>query len=90
MVLLEAMWAGVPIVATAVGGVPDVLRAGDALLCAGGDVGALAEAVNRMAAEPSLRASLALQARARVAHEFALDGWLDAHALLYQRFVRTR
>ena len=89
MVLLEAMWAGVPIVATAVGGVPDVLRAGDALLCPGGDVGAIAEAVSRMAAEPALRASLSLQARARVAHAFAPDGWLDAHAQLYQRFVRT-
>jgi len=90
MVLLEAMWAGVPIVATAVGGVPDVLRTGDALLCPGGDVGAIAEAVSRMAAEPTLRASLSGHARSRVAREFASDGWLDAHTQLYQRFVRTR
>lgn len=90
MVLLEAMWAGVPIVATAVGGVPDVLRVDDALLCRAADVGALAEAVNRLVATPSLRASLSLRARDRVAHEFSPDGWLNAHVQLYQRFVRTR
>ncbi len=90
MVLLEAMWAGVPIVATAVGGVPDVLRTGNALLCPDGDVRAIAEAVSRMAAEPALRAALSEHARSRVAHEFAPDAWLDAHTQLYQRFVRSR
>jgi glycosyltransferase involved in cell wall biosynthesis len=90
MVLLEAMWAGVPIVATAVGGVPDVLRAGDALLCAGGAVGALAQAVNRLATEPTLREVLSQRASDRVAHEFSPDAWLHAHVQLYQRFVRTR
>jgi glycosyltransferase involved in cell wall biosynthesis len=90
MVLLEAMWAGVPIVATAVGGVPDVLRSGDAILCPGEDVAAIAAALTRMIREPSLRALLSQQARDQVANAFGPDAWISAHEQLYQRIVRAR
>ena len=54
--LLEAMATGLPVVATAVGGVPEVVRDGvDGLLCPAGDVAAMTGALGRLAAEPYLR-----------------------------------
>jgi glycosyltransferase involved in cell wall biosynthesis len=56
-VLLEAFAAGIPVVATAVGGVPDA--AGDAaLLIPPGDAEAAAAALTRLADEPELRREL--------------------------------
>lgn len=66
MALLEAMAYGRAIVATAVGGVPDVLSDGeDALIVAPSDPAALAAALARLAADPDLRRRLGPAARAR-------------------------
>jgi glycosyltransferase involved in cell wall biosynthesis len=64
-VLLEAFAAGTPVVATAVGGVPEA--AGDAaLLIPPGDPDAAAAALARIAAEPELRRQLVLKGIERV------------------------
>jgi len=64
-VLLEAFAAGLPAVATAVGGVPDV--AGDAaLLVPPGEAAAAAAALERLDADPGLRDGLVERARERV------------------------
>jgi len=62
--LLEAMAAGAPIAASAVGGVAEA-ASGAALLVPGGDAGALAEALDRLLREPELRRALSRQARER-------------------------
>ena len=60
VVLMEATSVGVPVVASAVGGVPQVLEDGvSGLLVPPGDPVALADAVGRVAADPVLRARLA-------------------------------
>ena len=62
----EAMAAGVPVVATAVGGIPEVV--GDAaVLVPPGDVTALAGALGALLADPPHRARLAAQGPARAA-----------------------
>jgi glycosyltransferase involved in cell wall biosynthesis len=62
----EALTAGTPLIATAVGGVPGLV--GDAaLLIPPGDVDALDEAVRRMLADPGLRADYAARGPARAA-----------------------
>jgi glycosyltransferase involved in cell wall biosynthesis len=59
VVLMEATSVGTPIVASAVGGVPQVLEDGvNGLLVPPGDPLALADALGRVAADPGLRASL--------------------------------
>ncbi|SPF55971.1 Glycosyl transferases group 1 family protein [Candidatus Desulfosporosinus infrequens] len=59
LVLLEAMQAGVPIVASAVGGIPEVIRAEvDGLLVPPGDVSRLAEACASLIENPDLAKSL--------------------------------
>lgn len=66
MVLGEALSAGLPIVATRVGAVPEVVRDGrEAELVAAGDVAALARALGRLAADPAERRRRAACARER-------------------------
>jgi glycosyltransferase involved in cell wall biosynthesis len=64
--LLEAMAAGVPAVAFAVGGIPELVGVeGAALLVEPGDHRALAAAIDRAIMDPSLREELALRGRRR-------------------------
>jgi glycosyltransferase involved in cell wall biosynthesis len=64
MALLEAMSYGLAIVATEVGGVPDVAKSGEqALLAPPGDPAALAAALSRLAGDPELRVKLGAAAR---------------------------
>lgn len=66
LVLLEAMQAGVPIVASAVGGIPEVVLAGkDALLVPPGDVEGICVACSKIIDNPDLAKSLVLSAQNR-------------------------
>lgn len=73
----EAMRAGVPVVATAVGGTPELARDA-AVLVPPEDPQALAAAVTRLATDPAERARLAAAGRARA------DSWPDAEQCLTQ------
>jgi len=65
MAILEAIAYGLPVIATPVGGIPDVIRHGrEGLLVEVGNQGALTAALARMVTEPALRASLGRGARA--------------------------
>jgi glycosyltransferase involved in cell wall biosynthesis len=65
---VEALALGVPVVATAVGGVPEVVRDGEnGLLVPAGDVDGFAEALRRVAGDRELRDRLAAAARPSVA-----------------------
>jgi glycosyltransferase involved in cell wall biosynthesis len=76
-VLLEAQAAGIPIVATEVGGVPEALGHGAAgLLVPPDDAGAAVGALRRLAADPELRERLVGDASARISHE-TLEAQLD-------------
>jgi len=70
--LLEAMAAGVPLVATAVGGVPEIVNHGEtALLVKPGDARALAEAMGRLLKDPRLGSALTARARQLVHERYA-------------------
>jgi glycosyltransferase involved in cell wall biosynthesis len=63
--LLEALAAGLPVVASRVAGIPDVVRDGEnGLLVPAQDAAALAEGLRRLLREPALRQRLARAARA--------------------------
>ena len=65
MAILEAMAYGLPVIATPVGGIPDVIGHGrEGLLVEAGNRAALTTALARMVAEPALRMSLGRGARA--------------------------
>lgn len=68
--LVEAMAYGVPVVATAVGGVPELLERDAGLLVPPRDVDALEDALARVLGSMTLRAELARAGRRRVEAEF--------------------
>jgi phosphatidylinositol alpha-mannosyltransferase len=88
-VLLEAMAARRPIVATDIDGYREVVRSGvDALLVAPRDAQALADAVGRILDTPALASRLAASARDRV-QQFSWDVVTDAVERSYCAVVRT-
>ncbi len=87
MVLLEAMAAGVPIVATRVGGVPDVVTEREALLVSPGDPETLAGAIRQVLEHPEHAAERALLASRRLQAEFGLEAWMSAYHEIYRGLV---
>lgn len=84
--VLEAMAAGLPVVASSVGGVPELV--GDAgVLVPPGDDSALADALAALLADPELRARLGAAGRARVEREFSLTHMREQHVALYGRLL---
>ncbi|MFL6336736.1 MAG: glycosyltransferase family 4 protein [Pyrinomonadaceae bacterium] len=62
-VVIEAMAHGRPVIATAVGGLPDIVTEEAGVLVQPGDTAALGEAMRRLAADPALRRSMGHAAR---------------------------
>jgi L-malate glycosyltransferase len=85
--VLEAMATGLPVVATAVGGVPDVLHHGkEGLLVEPCDPTALAAALIDMLDRPD-RERMGNAGRNRVVRDFALERTADRLAELYRRLA---
>ncbi len=87
MVLLEAMAAGVPIVAAAVGGVPDVVTEEEAYLVPPDNIAALAAAVRTALAERSDAAARVVAATNRLTATFAVEPWLAGYERLYRTLL---
>ena len=87
MALLEAMSWGLPVIATPVGGIPQVVEHEvNGLLIAPGDIQACAAQMERLLGDPALRERLGSAARARIAADFSLDDALNRLSAIYQRF----
>jgi glycosyltransferase involved in cell wall biosynthesis len=83
IVLFEAMAARVPVIATRVGGVPDVVHSEHARLVAPEDGAALAEAIEEIRANPSDAARRAERAAARLEKTYDVGGWIRAYDRVY-------
>lgn len=86
--LLEAMATGLPVVATEVGGNPEVVAAGaTGLLVPEDDPEALSRAIERYLDDPALRAAHGAAGRARVEAEYGLDRMVARYAELYEALL---
>ena len=84
---IEAMAAGLPIVATAAGGVPELVVDGlTALLAPVGDMDCLATELARLGRDARLRVMMGQVGRLRSA-EFGVDAMVSAYASLFERLA---
>jgi len=84
--LLETMSLGIPSVATAVGGIPEVMEAGvTGLLAPFGDANGLARAVESLVRDPGRRSELGDAARRRARALFSADVIVPRYEELYSR-----
>ncbi len=88
MVLFEAMAAGVPVVATAVGGVPDVVSEREALLVPSEQPDALAAAIAAVRDDPTSARTRAAAAATRLSTEYAVGPWVERYATVYRSVRR--
>lgn len=89
MALLEAVSAGVPAVATAVGGVPDVLGHGSESLVRSEDAAALAAAIDRSLADGAAASRRAAELLNRIRSAGEPD-WIDRYRSVYRELVSSR
>jgi glycosyltransferase involved in cell wall biosynthesis len=85
---IEALAAGRPVVATRVGGVPDVVREGeDGFLVEAGATEELADRLARLARDPELRRRMGQEGRKRVVPRYAVDRLVDDVDRLYRSLL---
>jgi glycosyltransferase involved in cell wall biosynthesis len=86
--ILEAMAAGLPVVASNVGGVPELVVDGETgLLVPPGDPHALAAAIGRLLDDETLRRQLGAAGRIRASEHFDLAATRGAHLDLYRALL---
>jgi glycosyltransferase involved in cell wall biosynthesis len=86
--MLEAMSCGLPVLATTVGGAPDVIQHKESgFLIPPDDVDSLRRGLEALLADRALRFTLGSNARARILSEFSLDSVADRLARLYQHLL---
>ncbi len=89
--MVLAMGAGLPVIASRVAGIPEVVRHGDTgMLVAPGDTGELASALVTLAGDARLRSELGSRAKAFVTPRFGVDGYLASMTALYRRLLAEK
>lgn len=84
----QAMASGLPVVASAVGGIPETLAGGECgILIPPNDSDALADALLRLIAQPELRQRMGAAGRARAVEAFSMDAVTEALISWYQRWI---
>jgi len=88
---LEAMSHGVPVVASNVGGIPEVVRNGlDGFLAEVKDVEAMASSVIRLICNPELRLEMCVRAKERARSTFAEEPIVDQYQAVYERVIQYK
>ena len=88
--LLEAMACGLPVVASSVGGIPEVVTDGEHGTLVPVDSGALAAALARYVQDPALAARHGAAARARIEQKYSMSAMLAAYVGLYDGLCRQK
>ena len=86
--LLEAMSCGLPVIASRIGGVVDVVEDGrSGILFEPGDVSGLTSAMIKLIADVELRQRLGAEARRRIVEGFSIERAADEYIKLYRKLI---
>jgi len=89
--LLQASAAGVPIIASRAGGIPEAVRDGiNGLLVPPGDIPALGGALHRLVDDEVLRQQLGEQGRALMKAEFSVAAMVEGNLAVYREVLAER
>ena len=89
MSVMEAMAAGLPVVSTAVGGVPELVRAGETgLLVPSEDAAALAQAMQALVDDPVRRQAMGAAARQHAVAHFDIRHTVRGYEQLYESLLK--
>jgi len=88
IILLEAMRAGIPVISTQVGGIPDVIEHGrSGMLVNPGDAAGLAESIKLMAGNPEMRGALGNKAATQFRENYTSDRMAVDYLDIYKKLV---
>jgi glycosyltransferase involved in cell wall biosynthesis len=87
--LMHALAVSTPVVATRVGGIPDIVSP-DVGMLAATDPAPIADAVRELAADPARRAMMGSAARARFLERFEATGWVRGLRGVYEEVLEER
>ena len=85
LVVLEAMAAGLPVVCTAVGGIPGVVQEGVTGRLVPVEVGALGAALAELAAHPDAARAMGQRGRALALERYSSERMVESYLSLYER-----
>lgn len=88
--VLEAMMAGLPIVATAVGDIPNVVTKETGVIVPPHQPEKLAAALEELLRDPAKREEMGKAARDRAMQEYSVDVWMKRHVQLYNEMLAVR
>jgi glycosyltransferase involved in cell wall biosynthesis len=88
--VLEAMSYGVPVLATAVGGVPEVIQDGNGMMVPPNDPGALAESMIELLKQDALRRSMGLKGKQSLHPRFTPEKRVQRIVGLYEELLSGR
>jgi glycosyltransferase involved in cell wall biosynthesis len=88
--VLEAMMAGLPIVATSVGDIPNVVTEETGVIVPPHQPEKLAEALNDLLKNPSKRREMGKAAKDRALREYSVDVWMKRQLVLYKDVIGSR
>ncbi len=85
LAVLEAMAAGLPVISTGVGSVPEIIEDGvDGMIIESGDTGSLALSIERLADNAELQAMIGARARVKAENRYSVRGMVDSYAHLFE------
>lgn len=87
--LLEAMMAGLPVVATSVGDIPKVVTPETGIIVPPHQPECLADALKKLVGEPAKARTMGIAARQRALQEYSLDKWVSSLTSLYEETLAS-
>ena len=89
--ILEAMAAGLPVIASKLGGIPEVIRNGETgLLVPAGDLDALTETLLKLRSDPSLRAAIGQAGQNSVRENHSIHSLIERTLQVYEKLLSRK